>query len=446
MQDNKNNTVTRGNKRLRNALSSSAVGGIARLVTVLSTFITIPITSSYLGAERFGIWMTISTLSALLAFSDMGIGNGLINLVSHSAGRDNREEIKSHVTNAFVFLCLVCLFLLLTFYIASITVDFSAWFHLNESLAQQETCSAFLIYGICLAVSIPVNIIQKVQIGLQKGYINGIWGMIGSLTTLCSVFIAVNFKATLPQLVGIFVGIPLFISIVYMIIFFFSVGKDLLPQRKFISKLHIINMLKIGSLFLLLQASAALVVSADNLIIASFYGAKAVGDYAITVKIFSVSSILVALLLQPLWPAYSEASARGDNHWVIRAFQKYTLIVIALSILISMCLGFLLQEIAQLWLGRSLNVSSLLVAGLFIWAIVDATNMSIATLLNGLHILKPQIFTSAAFAILVILLKIFFSFSSGIELFPWVTSISAIFICIMPLYFIIARPKLILLK
>lgn len=52
---------------LAHATSSAA----SMLAMVLSVSWTVP----YLGPERFGAWMTIASLAAVLSFLDLGVGN-----------------------------------------------------------------------------------------------------------------------------------------------------------------------------------------------------------------------------------------------------------------------------------------------------------------------------------------------------------------------------------
>jgi O-antigen/teichoic acid export membrane protein len=44
--------------------------------------ISVPLTLTYLGSERYGMWMAISSIVALLAFADFGLGNGLVNAIA----------------------------------------------------------------------------------------------------------------------------------------------------------------------------------------------------------------------------------------------------------------------------------------------------------------------------------------------------------------------------
>ena len=68
--------------RSRRAALSSAAGLTARGITLFVTLATIPIALNYLGTERFGVWATLAAIISLLAFADLGIGNGLVNLLA----------------------------------------------------------------------------------------------------------------------------------------------------------------------------------------------------------------------------------------------------------------------------------------------------------------------------------------------------------------------------
>ena len=103
----------RGRARSRRATLTALTNLVAKLVTVGTSFATVPLTLHYLGDERFGLWMTISSLSALLAFADFGLGNGLLNAVAEASGRDDPAAIRRLVASAAAMLGTVALALLL---------------------------------------------------------------------------------------------------------------------------------------------------------------------------------------------------------------------------------------------------------------------------------------------------------------------------------------------
>src|SRR4051812_23716437 len=90
----------------------------ARGVGVSPPLITVPLTLHYLGAERYGLWATLSSLIALASFADFGLGNGLLNALSSAHGRDDREAGAREVSTAFILLLAVAATLCVAFLLA----------------------------------------------------------------------------------------------------------------------------------------------------------------------------------------------------------------------------------------------------------------------------------------------------------------------------------------
>ena len=57
----------------KNILYSFAV----RFVSILMSFLLVPVTIDYLNPMRYGIWITLSTILSWIDYFDLGLGNGL---------------------------------------------------------------------------------------------------------------------------------------------------------------------------------------------------------------------------------------------------------------------------------------------------------------------------------------------------------------------------------
>src|SRR5437763_767538 len=72
-------------------LQTLATGMAGRGVNVLVSFLSLPLTIGYLGKERYGLWVTITTMLAWLNIADLGLGNSLTNALAEADGKgDNR--------------------------------------------------------------------------------------------------------------------------------------------------------------------------------------------------------------------------------------------------------------------------------------------------------------------------------------------------------------------
>src|SRR5690349_19553868 len=95
----------RSKERLRRVVLTALVSAFSQGINVLTMLISVPLTLNYLGAERYGLWITISSLILLLGFADLGVGNGLLNAIAQANGRDDRHDAESYVSSAFFVLC-----------------------------------------------------------------------------------------------------------------------------------------------------------------------------------------------------------------------------------------------------------------------------------------------------------------------------------------------------
>ena len=211
---------SRASERHRRVALTAIASALAKVISVGTALISVPLTLHYLGAERYGLWMTISSLAAFLAFADLGIGNGMLNAIAAAYGRDDRDAIRGYVSSGFVVLSTVAAALLLLFAAAYSFVPWPALFNVKTELACAEVGPAVAVFFTCFALAIPLTIAQRVQSALQRGFLSGLWQCASSTLGLIGVIVAIHYQASLPWLVLAFVGAPLLISILNSLSFF----------------------------------------------------------------------------------------------------------------------------------------------------------------------------------------------------------------------------------
>ena len=77
-------------------------GVIARVLSSVVTLISLPLAVRYLGAERFGVWATITSTVVFLNLLDFGVASTLTNHIARSFALGGKEYAARYVTNALV--------------------------------------------------------------------------------------------------------------------------------------------------------------------------------------------------------------------------------------------------------------------------------------------------------------------------------------------------------
>lgn len=431
--------VDRGAERNRRAALTGAASTIARVVQAGTALITVPLTIHYLGNERFGLWMTISSVLAMAAFADFGLGNGVLNTVATAYGKDDVKGIRSAISSGMAVLGVIAAGVLVLYFSVYRFVSWGDFFRVASPQARLEAGPALTVFVVCFVLNIPLDIVQRVQLGMQRGYRNGLWQMSGSVFGLAGVLVGIWFHVSLPVLVMAIAGGPLFATSLNAIYFFGMIRKDLRPSLDLVSREMIVKIAKLGGLFFILQLGVAIAFSADNFIIARTLGAVHVPEYSIPQRLFGFISMIVAMLVSPLWPAYGEAISRGDTGWVRKTLKGSLFLVFATSLAASSLLLLLAPKIIRLWVGTSIHPSFMLLLGLSIWTVMECCGNTLSMFLNGASVMRFQIIIASLFGITCISTKIFLARSYGINGIPWATIIAYGIVVVMPYAFYVSR-------
>jgi len=386
----------RSKERLRRAAMTTVSAGAARVVGLSATLITVPLTFSYLGQERYGLWMVLISIITVMAFADLGIGNGLMNAISEAYGKDDRPLAKEYVTSAFVMMLGIAAFFAVA---GAIGYPFLPWmrlFNVKSAAVATEGAHAFLVLFSWFVVSIPLGVVIRAQAGLQQGYFSQIVAAIGSIVSLLSLLLVIALHGSLAFLVFA----STFGTVAATVLngwFLFREHRWLLPSWSAFNGGSAKKILKLGLLFFVLQCAVAISYTSDNIVIAQVLGAAAVAMYAVPQKLFSFVAMVVGMGLGPLWPAYGEASARGDVAWVRRVFLASLRVTLAISVPLCTILALAGPWIIRVAVGKSLTAPMSLLAVLAVWGVVSAVSTAMSMLLNGAGVLKAQA-TVAVFA------------------------------------------------
>ena len=427
----------RTQERYRRVALTTLASVLAKILSITTALISVPLTLHYLGAERYGMWMTMSSLVAMLSFADFGIGSGIVNAIATAHGKDERGAIKEYVSSGIFVLSFIAVVIVALFCALYRVVPWYEIFNVTTNRARDDAAPTLAVLVACFAMAIPLGVVQRVQGGLQKGFTANLWQCLGSVLGLGGVILAIYLEAGLPWLVLAFAGSPLIASLLNSIVYFGWHEPDTAPALKSVSRSATIQIAHIGVLFFVLQIVVALTYTSDNIVIAQILGAKAVAAYAVPQRLFSIISTLLMMMLAPLWPAYGEALARGDHVWIRKTLIRSLLVAGCFSAAVSFVLVLFGSPIIRLWVGNSIAPSFLLLLGLGIWQVFQAGGNAVAMFLNGANVVRFQVVIATALAVLSILFKIILVRWIGLPGVAWATNLAYMITVILPLYFVL---------
>jgi O-antigen/teichoic acid export membrane protein len=389
----------RSAERYRRIAWSTLLAAVARMVGIATSFISVPLVIGYLGSERYGMWITMSSLVAALGPLDLGIGLGLLTVISDAHGRDDRATARRAIATAAAMLTLIGAVAAVIFAFTYPAIPWARIFNVVSPTAAAEAGPASAVLFAAFALGLPLGIIGQVQLAYQSGYISSAWAIAGNVGSLVALIAVISLRGSLPVLVVALTGVGLVAAALNGWFLFRRQRRWLMPRRHDIDLSTARSLLKTGTLFLVLQLAGLAGYQLDYLVIAQLLGPSKVQEYAVPAKLFILAPTLLSFALTPLWPAYRESLARGDAAWVRRTLRRSIILAAAINIPSTLVLVVLAPWLLQVWVGSAVHPTLLLLVGLGAWTILNTLNGPFSMLLNGANVIAFQAVFAVAMAV-----------------------------------------------
>jgi O-antigen/teichoic acid export membrane protein len=426
-------------ERYRRAALTGITAAASKIVSLGTSLLTVRLTYRYLGAERYGMWMTITSVVTMLGFADLGLSNGLVNILADTLGRGDRIAARRMVASAFWMLSAVGVMLTLGAAAALPFVDSSRWFNVHSALAMRESGPALLVFFLCFVLNLPLGAVRGTQMGMQKAFVSNLWNIGGSFLSLLALLFAMRIHAGLPLLVLCLSGPPLLASLINGVELFGWSNPELTPVPRAFSRDAARRLFQTGVMFFLLQLSFSVGMQSDNVVIAQIMGASAVAAYAIPARLFNLIPSFLVMVSSSMWPAYTDALARSDGPWIRRSFRRVLLSGTAICGTATVILVVLGNWILRAWVGPQVHAPLPLLMAFGAQCMLYVYLQPVTFLLNGLGQMRVQVVTSIAAALVNLALSILLVKHYGIIGAVLGTAISALLVLVFPLTIVMSR-------
>ena len=385
-----NSTISKN--RTKNYFKQLKGSFVFKVLTIMVSFLLIPIMIKYLGKEQYGIWSTLLSIVSWILLFDIGIGNGLRNKITESIAKENINDTQKYISTAYVIIGIISAVLLSLTLFMSNFISWQAVFN-TTTLSENTLNNVVQVMLIFLFTNFFLSLINQVFNGLQKTSLVVFNQLISnSLSLLLTYLLSLYTDSSLLKL-ALAYGSALVLSNLVFSIWFYIKNKTLRPTMKQCSLKHMKSISSLGLQFFVIQIAVIVLFTTDKLLITQLFGPQYVTEYDILFKLFSIITIVHGLLMAPLWNAYSDAYHRQDFSWIKSVLKKQLLIWLILfaSVII---LIFLAPHIIYLWIGNNFHVDLKLTIAIAFFILITTWSNIFSYLLNAINILNIQIITS----------------------------------------------------
>lgn len=380
---------------------SALINMCIKPIGMIISLVYVPFLLKYLGDEQYGLWATLLSIINWVNYFDVGIGNGLRNILSSELSLQKLDEARKSVSTAYVVLTLISLGIYVLLIISVFLFDWHSILSTNINVKPVLLiCFTFICINFVLALS------NTLWYALQKSENVAIRSCIVQALNLVGVILLDLFTD------GSLVAMSILFGASTMSVYLLNTLKImrhreyLRPTKRFFEKEKVNNICNIGFKFFFIQIFCILIFTVDNILISHYFGAEMVTPFSIANKVFNTAYTVLAAFLVPYWSMSTVAFTNGDYLWLINAIKR-TFKVCVIFIGGYFIVFLLFKPVVGLWLGRQLDYQYGLLLLMFIFYSLYSVLAVECQFINGSGKINTQLIIYAIIGILNIPSSIF---------------------------------------
>ena len=354
--------------RIAAAVSS---GAAARVLSVVAALLALPLAVRHLGAERFGVWATITSTVVFLNLLDLGVASTLTNHLAHSYAVGDRQHAARHTANALALSMAVATVAGVGLALVWRHIDWIAFLNVSRNVPRTEVTTIVAVAIGLVLLGIPASLCPRILAGYQEVYFGNVVVAVGALANLLGLITGIASRVSMPVLFVLATAWPTLCNLAGLAGVVLWHKPWLRPRWSFVRWADTGELLSSGSGFFLLQIAGAVVFNSDNVVVSHYLGASQVTPYSVTWRLVGLTAVVQGLIFSALWPAYAEAYANGDYKWMRNTFRVTLRGTIALNFGLAATLISLGRPLIRWWVGEAAVPSMALLAAMALWAVMS---------------------------------------------------------------------------
>lgn len=407
---------TKGHVRTLRAKKHIALSLFLKGLSIIVGFLMVPLLIDYLDKERYGIWLTVSSIVGWVSFMDMGLGHGLRNRFGEAMSVGDSVLARTYVSTAYVVIAILVFVILLIFFSINGLLDWQML--LNTSVVPNKELAAVVgVTFLFFVLRFQFGLIGMILLADQKPGINNLFGPIGNLLALFIIYgLYITIDSSLFLISLVLAASPTLILILGNIVLFRKQYYQYRPSLKLFDFSKLKSIMGLGVKFFVLQAGQVVIYSTDNIIISQLLGPQEVTIYFIPFKYFSLITMGFSIIMLPMWSAFTEANVNNDVVWIKNALRKLVMLWAVFVLGSIVMLGFS-PVIYDFWVGGQIanQVPFLLSALMAIFVSISSLSTIYLNYLNGIGKVNVQLITIVICAGANIPLSIYFADNLGLN-------------------------------
>lgn len=406
-----NGSDTRSIKAKKNIAASFFLKGFS----ILIMFAMVPLLINQLNTENYGIWITFASLISWFSFFDIGLGNGLKNILANKLASNDIIAAKKAISTAYISISTLSIVLASVFFFLNRYLNWAKLLNAPDSiLSELTTLSYFVIISFFL--QLVFKLISSIFDAIQMPAVSGAITAFGNLLAIIFIYLLiVLYDSHSLLLYGIVLSTtPILALLIATFYFFRKKHANLAPSFRSFDRSMVKSLFGLGARFFLIQITSIVLYQTNSFVIAHVVGVESVTTYDIAYKYAGIFQMAFTIVLSPIWVASTDAYISNNIDWIYKAISKLNK-VLFLIVIASIIQLLVSKQLYRLWIGDKVNINYSLTFLMQFYFVVSMRGGIYCMVLNGIGKIRMQFVLNFAECLIHIPLAIFLGKHFGIN-------------------------------
>ncbi|WP_158648222.1 oligosaccharide flippase family protein, partial [Candidatus Symbiothrix dinenymphae] len=268
-----------GHERSIKAKKSIVFLVLIKMASILIGLLLFRVAIDYLDADRYGIWLTVSSIVFWLEFFDIGLSNGMRNKFVEAVARGDDKTAKAYVSTTYLSLGIIIFFVWLVFAFVNKYIDWCALLKIPENNSSEIPTLVFIVFSY-FCIQFVLRIVNTVLLANQQSEKSSFIGLLGQLFSL--TVIVVLMYTTRGSLIYLGLGLtaaPLLVLLIANIYVFRGENRKYAPSFGCCRFKYFKDIFGLSFKFFIIQVAGLIQYQTANIIIARQFNMESVTEY-----------------------------------------------------------------------------------------------------------------------------------------------------------------------
>lgn len=380
---------TRSASVKRNIVGSLLIKGISIVIQLM----IVPLTLGYVSSELYGVWLTLSSIVLWLNFFDIGFTLGLKNKLAEALALNDWNRGRVLVSTTYVMMLAIFVPLALVLFLLVPFVNWSSLLNVPD-IYSNDIIRAIYILVACFCTQMIFNIVPTIISASQKVALSTVFPVIGNAMSMVVIYLLTCFAhPSLTLLAAAVSTMPIIVVGIASIILFSKTYKKLTPKLSLFDSREVKNLFGLGAKFFLIQIQVVVLYQTTNILISNVSSPIEVTSYNIAYKYMGIAMMVFSIVLQPLWPAFTDAFTKKDYVWMNNTYIRMTQLFLLSAVLIGIMV--LISPWAYtIWINDKADVPFIMTISVALYMIIHTWDSLQVQLINGIGAVKIQTYVT----------------------------------------------------